>query len=137
MTVLVDTGVLYADHDTDAARHDAASDGLEAVYDGEFGLPYVSDYVYDEAVTLALTRGGFGPAKRLGERLRGADPYPRVYELLFVSAAVFDDVDGVADWIDPTDVQDGRTSPKTAGRNAVVTVLNSSTHPTGGDEQRI
>ncbi|MCG1002005.1 MULTISPECIES: hypothetical protein [Halobacterium] len=58
MTVLVDTGVLYADHDTDAARHDAASDTLDAVYDGEFGQPYVSDYVYDEAVTLTLVRSG-------------------------------------------------------------------------------
>lgn len=39
MTVLVDTGVLYADHDTDATRHEAASSALEAVYDGEYGLP--------------------------------------------------------------------------------------------------
>lgn len=92
MTVLVDTGVLYADHDTDAARHDAASDALERVYDGEFGLPYISDYIYDEAVTLTLTRGGsFPAAKRLGERLRGVDPYPRLYEMRRVSAAVFSD----------------------------------------------
>jgi len=91
MTVLVDTGVLYADHDTDAGRHAAASDALEAVYDGEFGLPYISDYIYDEAVTLTLKRGAFGPAKRLGERLRGADPYPRAYEMLHVSPATFAD----------------------------------------------
>ncbi len=71
MTVLVDTGVLYADHDTDAARHNSASEALDAVYDGRFGLPYVSDYIYDEAITLTLKRGGsFVAAKRLGERLR-------------------------------------------------------------------
>jgi predicted nucleic acid-binding protein len=63
MTVLVDTGVLYADHDTDAARHEAASDALDVVYDGQLGLPYVSDYIYDEAVTLTLTR-----ASRSGRR---------------------------------------------------------------------
>ena len=91
MTVLVDTGVLYADHDTDAARHDAASNAIEAVYDGEFGLPHISDYIYDEATTLTLKRGSFGPAKRLGERLRGADPYPQLYEMLRVSRAVFTD----------------------------------------------
>lgn len=56
MTVLVDTGVLYADHDRDATRHEAASDALEAIYDGEFGHPYISDYVYDEAVTLTQRR---------------------------------------------------------------------------------
>lgn len=39
MTLIVDTGVLYADHDTDAHRHEAASSALEAVYDDEFGAP--------------------------------------------------------------------------------------------------
>lgn len=92
MTILVDTGVLYGDHDIDATRHDAASDALDAVYDGRFGLPYVSDYIYDEAVTLTLTRSGsFPAAKRLGKRLRGVDPYPRTYERLRVSRAVFAD----------------------------------------------
>ena len=90
MTVLVDTGVLYADHDTDASRHEEASDALDAVYDGEFGAAYVSDYVYDEAVTLTLKRtGSFSAAKRIGRRLRGAGPYPPVYEMLHVSSAGF------------------------------------------------
>ncbi|MEF8783817.1 MAG: type II toxin-antitoxin system VapC family toxin [Haloarculaceae archaeon] len=92
MTVLVDTGVLYADHDTDATRHDDASVALEAVYDGEFGHPYVSDYIYDETVTLTLTRGeSVAAAKHIGEKLRGDGPYPQTYELLRVSAAVFAD----------------------------------------------
>lgn len=92
MTVCLDTGVLYADHDRDASRHDAASAALESVYDGDFGQPYVSDYIYDEAVTLTLKRGGsFTPARQLGEKIRGADPYPKAFELLRVSAAVFDD----------------------------------------------
>jgi len=92
MTVLIDTGVLYADHDTDASRHEAARRALEAVYDGQFGQPYVSDYIFDEAVTLTQRRvGAFGPAKQLGDRIRGVDSYPQVYELLWVSAAVFSD----------------------------------------------
>ncbi|MFW5917262.1 MAG: type II toxin-antitoxin system VapC family toxin [Halorubrum sp.] len=92
MTVFLDTGVLYADHDRDASRHDAASTALDAVYDGEFGQPYVSDYIYDEAVTLTLKRGGaFTPARQLGEKIRGCDPYPETYELLRVSGAIFDD----------------------------------------------
>ena len=92
MTVLVDTGVLYADHDTDATRHDTASTALDAVYDGEFGHPYVSDYVFDEAITLARTRtGSHASAKRLSDRLRGRNRYPQVYEMLHVSTAVFTD----------------------------------------------
>jgi predicted nucleic acid-binding protein len=92
MTVLVDTGVLYADHDTDASRHEEASDALDVVYDGGFGAAYVSDYVYDEVVTLTLKRtGSFSAAKRIGRRLRGTDPYPLVYEMLHVSSAGFTD----------------------------------------------
>jgi predicted nucleic acid-binding protein len=92
MTVLVDTGVLYADHDTDATRHEVASEALEAVYVGEYGHPYVSDYVFDEAITLTRKRtGSFTAAKRLSDRLRGQKRYPRVYELLHVSTAVFAD----------------------------------------------
>lgn len=91
MTVIVDTGVLYADHDTDASRHDVASEAIEVVYDGELGTPVLSDYIYDEAVTLTLMRGSFPAAKRLGERLRGVDPYPNVHAMRRVSAAVFDD----------------------------------------------
>lgn len=101
MTVLVDTGVLYADHDTDASRHEEASDALETVYDGELGLPYVSDYVFDEAVTLTLTRGGSHEAAvRLGKRVRGVDPHPQVYELCRVTAAAFTEAVGVFERFD-------------------------------------
>ena len=92
MTVLVDTGVLYAEHDTDAPRHEVASDALEAVYDGRLGRSYISDYIYDEAVTLTLKRGqSHGAAKRLGERLRGAGAYPNVYEPVHISQLLFPD----------------------------------------------
>lgn len=92
MTILIDTGVLYADHDTDATRHETARRALEAVYDGEFGHPYVSDYVFDEAVTLTRRRtGSVRAAIALSTRLRGIDPYPRVFEMLRVSTAVFAD----------------------------------------------
>lgn len=92
MSVLVDTGVLYAEYDTDASRHEQAANALEAVYDAEFGQPYVSDYIYDEAVTLTLVRGkSFPAAKELGKRLRGADPYSSAYEILRVSSSVFND----------------------------------------------
>jgi len=96
MTVLVDTGVLYADHDTDASRHEDASNALETVYDGDLGAAYVTDYVYDETVTLTRKRtGSFAAAKRVGRRLRGVDPYPSVYKMLRVSNAGFTESVGV------------------------------------------
>ncbi len=92
MSLLIDTGVLYADHDMDASRHDAAVSALESVYDGSFGQPYITDYIFDEAVTLSRKRTGtHAAAVQLSDRLRGAGPYPETYELLRVSAAIFTD----------------------------------------------
>lgn len=92
MTVIVDTGVLYADHDEGSTRHETALAAINAVYDGTLGQPYVSDYIYDEVVTLTLKRSGvYQAARNLGRRLRGVDPYSRYYEFLEVSAAVFAD----------------------------------------------
>jgi len=92
MTILVDTGVLYAEFDRDATRHDAASQAIEAVYDGVYGQPYISDYIYDEAVTLTRRRTeSVSTAIELGERLRGTGNYPPVYDLRHVSMAVFQD----------------------------------------------
>ena len=92
MTVLIDTGVLYADHDRDAERHETARGAPAAVYDGDFGQPYVSDYIFDEAVTLTRTRAGsVGPAQALSEKLRGVDPYPQCYEVVHIAPALFDD----------------------------------------------
>lgn len=101
MTVLVDTGVLYADHDTDATRHEVAATALDAVYDGDLGHPYISDYVFDEAVTLTRQRtGSHAAATILSDRLRGHDTYPQVYELVRVSAAIFTDAVAVFDRYD-------------------------------------
>ena len=52
MSLLVDTGVLYAHHDKDAKHHEAAKEAMTAALNGEYGQPYVTDYVYDETVTL-------------------------------------------------------------------------------------
>lgn len=90
MTVFIDTGVFYAHHDRDTNRHDTARSAISTVLGGEFGKPLTSDYVYDEAVTLMYSRGGdVQETKRLGYRIRGADDFPAVFELLFVGESGF------------------------------------------------
>lgn len=85
MSVFVDTGVFFAHHDTDAARHDRAVDAFDALLDGEYGQPYTNDYVFDETVTLTRTRtGSFEVADTVASRILGEDPFPRVFELLHV-----------------------------------------------------
>lgn len=92
MSVLVDTGVLYAFHDHDAPRHDTAVRSLEPVFDGQLGQPLVSDYIYDESVTLTLKRTGSGAsAIAMGERIRGVGQFPEIYELVHLTPALFSD----------------------------------------------
>lgn len=90
MTVLVDTGVFYAHHDGDAARHDAASNAMDVVLGGRFGQPIATDYIYDEALTLMLSRSGdVSATTRLGRRIRGVGEFPDAFELRFLGERGF------------------------------------------------
>lgn len=91
MTVLVDTGVLYADHDSDASRHEAGRGAIDAVLRGEYGQPFVSEYVYDETVTLTRRRtGSFEAARTIGRRIRAAEDYPRAFDLVHLTESDFE-----------------------------------------------
>jgi predicted nucleic acid-binding protein len=90
MTVLIDTGVLYADHDTDATRHESARTALAAVYDGRYGQPLVSKYVFDELLTLTVSRtDSIEAATRIGDRVLGRGEFPNVFELVEVTDPEF------------------------------------------------
>lgn len=91
MSVFVDTGVFYAHHDENAPRNDSASTAMEAVIDGKFGQLLTSDYVYDETVTLALSRFE-DPAKArgVGNRILGRGGFPDAVGLLFVGPETFE-----------------------------------------------
>ncbi|MFW6153453.1 MAG: type II toxin-antitoxin system VapC family toxin [Halobacteriota archaeon] len=95
MTVLVDTGVIYAEHDRDATHHESAGRALEAVFAGTYGQPYLSDYIIDECLTLTHARStSFEPVATLIKKLTGRDPFPPVYDVLFVSRdGFFDSLD--------------------------------------------
>ena len=88
MSIFVDTGVFYAHHDADAERHETAVDLVDAILDGEYGQPYTSDYVLDEAVTLTRARtDSVADADTIAKRIRGSDPYPQIVELIYTTAA--------------------------------------------------
>jgi len=83
MSIFVDTGVYYAHHDVNADRHEDAVAAFETILDGEYGQPYTSDYVLDEAVTLTRKRtGSFDAAETIADRILGNDPFPSVVELV-------------------------------------------------------
>lgn len=91
MSVLIDTGVFFAQHDRAAARHGVATDAMEVVLDGELGQPYTSDYVLDEAITLTRTRTDrHEAALTVANRILGRDGYPSLVELLRVDRDVLE-----------------------------------------------
>lgn len=87
MSVIVDTGVLYAQHDEDAQRHDVAKAAMRRTIAGDFGRPFVSDHIYDETVTLTRARTGrYADAKQVSDHLlRTGSPF----ELLVVDEQQF------------------------------------------------
>ncbi len=90
MSVLLDTGVLCAHHDTDANRHDAAVEIIDELLTGAFGQPYVSDYVYDQAITLTRKRThSFEAAKTLSDRILGRGSFPSIFDIIHVGRDVF------------------------------------------------
>lgn len=92
MSVFVDTGVFYAHHDTDASRHEVGVVALNRVLQStKYGHVLTSDYVYDEAVTLAHRRtGSMEDAIEIGRRIRSKG-YPEAIDLLYSSPSLFDD----------------------------------------------
>lgn len=92
MSVFIDTGLFYALQNQRASRHETARNALSAVFEGNFGSAFTSDYVYDETVTLVQSRTrSFSEARIVGNRILGRAEFPDIVELLFVSETVFDD----------------------------------------------
>lgn len=91
MSVIVDTGVLYAYHDEDANRHEVALEAMKAVVSGKFGRPIVTDYIYGETVTLTLSNTS-DPARAVdvGDRLLGRDGNQAIFDLVVVDRTLFE-----------------------------------------------
>ncbi|MCD6095515.1 MAG: type II toxin-antitoxin system VapC family toxin [Thermoprotei archaeon] len=58
MAVFIDTGIFVAARNKRDVNHKRAVNLLRAALKGDYGAVYTSDYVFDEAVTVALVRTG-------------------------------------------------------------------------------
>jgi predicted nucleic acid-binding protein len=58
MSIFLDTGLFVAFHSRRDENHLRAEGIIAGVLAGEFGTAYTSDYIFDEAVTMALARTG-------------------------------------------------------------------------------
>nr|MDO8083087.1 PIN domain-containing protein [Candidatus Freyarchaeota archaeon] len=56
MAVFIDTGIFVATRNADDKNHKRAAELMSDALQGRFGAVYTSDYILDEAVTVALIR---------------------------------------------------------------------------------
>lgn len=86
MSIFIDTGPVYELQNARARDHEDARMAMHRVILGEFGNAFTSDYIFDEATTLARSKmGGLTAARSLGNRILGRDPYPEALSLQFVT----------------------------------------------------
>jgi predicted nucleic acid-binding protein len=89
LTVLVDTGVLVAFHNRRDVKHGDALKLVTEIAGGQHGTAYTTDYVFDEAVTVALTRTRRSDvAVALGKFILGRD-VPIFMELVNIDEETF------------------------------------------------
>jgi predicted nucleic acid-binding protein len=91
MSLLIDTSALVAAKNADDKNHDKALDIMVRAVKGEFGKLFVSDYIFDETVTIAHIRtgnkdfandiGGFARAKPIIFRFIEPIDFERAWEL--------------------------------------------------------
>ena len=56
MSVLIDTCIFVALSNNRDVNHDRAKKLMEECSEGNFGKPYLSDYIFDETITTAFVR---------------------------------------------------------------------------------
>ena len=88
MSVFIDTGVFVAARNMRDINHKRAVELLEKAIRGEYGEIFTSDYVFGEAVTIALVRTGRPDiAARTGQLILAM---PRIH-MVFVDEELFKD----------------------------------------------
>ena len=90
MSLFLDTGVIVAAMNPRDSNHGEASRLLRAAGEGRFGDVLTSDFVFDEAVTLALARTRRPElATHVGEMILGTGAAGRLMGVAYVSPRIF------------------------------------------------
>ena len=90
MRLLIDTGFFVAYLNKRDVNHSRAIDLMKQLLSGE-NIGFTSDYIFDEAVTVALARTGRADvAKSVGQLILG-DGYDTLFSLYFTGEQVFNE----------------------------------------------
>lgn len=95
MSIIIDTGIFVAFHNRRDENHERARQLIRSAAAGEHGLAYTSDYIFDEAVTLAAIRTGRQDiASSLGSMILG-EGVPKFLLMLKVNDHAFQEAWGI------------------------------------------
>lgn len=88
ISIFIDTSVLVAYYNTDDEHHKKASKIMPEILNESFGKPFISDYIFDEVVTVVLVRTkNHEKAKLVGSDLLNTNVlYLKVNESIFFEA---------------------------------------------------
>ncbi|RMF90456.1 MAG: PIN domain-containing protein [Methanobacteriota archaeon] len=73
MPIFIDSSVLVAYHNSRVEHHKEAVQLLTRCVEGEFGEPWISDYIFDEVVTVTLVKVGLEKAVEVGDYLLSSE----------------------------------------------------------------
>jgi hypothetical protein len=89
LSVFLDTGFFVAFHNSRDVNHERAVEIMEELLKDEHGSIFTSEYVFDEAVTVALMRTGrHDLAVDLGNFILGMD-HPKFVTILPIEKEIF------------------------------------------------
>jgi len=88
--ILIDSNIFVAYSVEDDSNHEEAVKVISKIINGDFGLVFTSDYVFDETITVTLIKSkSFEKAIQVGEYIRSS------VEILKVCEEIFDDTWGI------------------------------------------
>jgi len=89
LSVFLDTGFFVAFHNSRDVNHQRAVEIMEKLLTDEYGPIFTSEYIFDEAVTVALMRTGrHDLAVDLGNLILGID-HPKFVTILPIEEEIF------------------------------------------------
>ena len=89
MAILLDSGFIYAIYNKRDVNHETATLILKEIEDNKLGTAYITDYLFDETLTLTFTKSDIHNAIRIGRTLISS------YDVIEVSISLFQEAWGL------------------------------------------
>ncbi|MBS3068475.1 type II toxin-antitoxin system VapC family toxin [Candidatus Micrarchaeota archaeon] len=86
ISVLLDTSYLLAFYSLDDDNNNSATELAKEITEGTFGTSSISDYIFDEAITLLKKHVGHKRANEIGDYFLNSSSFYRVDQQVFAAS---------------------------------------------------